>query len=102
MYNRKQRRKIEKDLGLLKEFKKLSPEAKKEVQKRKREMGNQIHLKNVQERNHNLEMADAEREAKILQSLIASGMTEEEAMRVLEKNRQVQEKREMKREAKKK
>lgn len=102
MYNRKQRRKIEKELGLLKEFKKLSPEGKADVQKRKREMGNQIHLKNTQERIHNLEIASAEREAKMIQSLIESGKSEEEVMKMIENNRRAQEKREMKRTAKKK
>ena len=102
MYNRKQRRKIEKELGLLKEFKKLSPEGKKEVQKRKRDAGIQIHLKNVQERNHNLEMASAEREAKMIQSLIESGKSEEEVMRMIENNRRVQEKKNLKLAAKKK
>jgi hypothetical protein len=65
MHNRRQRRKLEKELGLLKEFKKLSDAGKKEIQKRKRNAGIQIHLKNVQEANHNLEMASAEREAKM-------------------------------------
>jgi hypothetical protein len=102
MYNRKQRRKIEKELGLLKEFKKLSPTAKREVQKRKRDAGIQIHLKNVQETNHNLEMANAEKEAKMIQSLIESGRTEEEVMRMIENNRRVQEKKNLKQSAKKK
>jgi hypothetical protein len=34
MYNRKQRRKIEKELGLLDNLKKMSPAERKEVQKR--------------------------------------------------------------------
>ncbi|NBO21783.1 hypothetical protein EBU94_00360 [bacterium] len=102
MHNRRQRRKLEKELGLLKEFKKLSDAGKKEIQKRKRDAGIQIHLKNVQEANHNLEMANAEREAKFIQSLIESGKSEEEVMRMIENNRRVQEKKDLKRAAKKK
>jgi hypothetical protein len=83
MYNRKQRRKIEKELGLLNDLKKMSPAERKEVQKRKREMGREIHLRNTQERYHALEQSAAENSAKILQNLIASGTSEEDAQKML-------------------
>jgi hypothetical protein len=83
MYNRKQRRKIEKELGLLKDLKKMSPAERKEVQKRKREMGREIHLRNTQERYHALEQSAAENSAKMLQNLIASGTSEEDAQKML-------------------
>ena len=50
MYNRKQRREMEKNLGLMKEYAKMSPEKKAEVRKRRMETGKQIHLQNVQAR----------------------------------------------------
>lgn len=83
MYNRKQRRKIEKELGLLKDLKKMSPAERKEVQKRKREMGREIHLRNTQERYNTLEQFAAENSAKMLQNLIAMGKSEEDAQKEL-------------------
>jgi hypothetical protein len=50
MYNRKQRREMEKNLGLMKEYAMMSPEKKAEVRKRRMETGKQIHLQNVQAR----------------------------------------------------
>jgi hypothetical protein len=94
MYNRKQRRKIEKELGLLDNLKKMSPAERKEVQKRKREMGREIHLRNTQERYNALEQSAAENSAKILQNLIASGMSEENAQKELVKIQEKHEERE--------
>ena len=48
MYNRKQRREMEKNLGLFKELHKMTESQKAEVRARKQATGVQIHLKNVQ------------------------------------------------------
>lgn len=94
MYNRKQRRKIEKELGLLKQFKKMSPAEKKEIQKRKREMGREIHLRNQQERYNSQENFAAETSAKILQNLIESGKSQEVAEKMVAKMQLEKEERE--------
>lgn len=79
MYNRKQRREMEKKLGLMKEYAKMSDAQKAEVRKRRMETGKQIHLQNVQAR----EQYEQEQETKRYQQRIAFyqslGKTDEEA-----------------------
>ena len=94
MYNRKQRRLIEKELGLFKKMKTATPEQKKEIQKRKREMGRQIHIRNTQEAQHALETARAENSAKLIQSLIEKGKTPEEAEKIAQAHQLKHEERE--------
>lgn len=93
MYNHKQRREMEKNLGLLKEYRIMSESEKAEIRKKKREAGNQIHLRNLQEAENARIQAEAEREAKIMQNLISEGKTHEEAEEVVRKNREHAEKR---------
>ena len=50
MYNRRQRRETERQLGLLKAYKNMSEKQKAEVRKRRAETGKQIHLQNQQAR----------------------------------------------------
>ena len=59
MYNRKQRREIEKKTGLMKEYQNMSESKKAEVRQRRMAVGKQIHLQNVQAR----EQYEQEREA---------------------------------------
>ena len=86
MYNRQERRKMEKDLGLFREMKNASPAKKAEYAKRKQEAGHQIHLKNVED-STNLMMESAnERIAKQIQGLIDGGMSEADANAFIERN----------------
>ena len=100
-YNHRQRRKMEKDLGLLAEFKKLSEAEKAEVRRRKREAGIQIHLRNVQEMENQKIQAEAESYAKRIQSWIEGGKTPEEAEAIVKKNYEIAEMKRAKKEAKK-
>ena len=93
MYNHKQRREMEKSLGLYKEYKNMSEAQKAEVRKKKREAGEQIHLRNLQEWENQRIQAEAEAEAKQLQAWMDGGKTYEEASSIIAKNREVAESR---------
>ena len=90
MYNRRQRREMEKKMGLLDTFSKLTPKEKAEISRRKAEAGKQIHLKNIQELENQRIQQEAESYAKQLQSWIASGKTAEEAEAILVRNNEIQ------------
>lgn len=89
MYNRKQRRELEKSSGLLKEYQKMSHEDKAKIRERRRLAGQQIHLQNVQEAENAAREREAESEAKLFQSLTENGMSEEQAKGILERNQKV-------------
>lgn len=59
MYNRRQRRDIERKTGLMKEYSNMSEEKKADVRSRRMAVGKQIHLQNVQ----SCEQRDQEQEA---------------------------------------
>lgn len=86
MYNRKQRREMEKQLGLFKEFKKMSESQKAEIRSRKNATGQQIHLQNVQELENQKIHAESDSYARVVQGLMNSGKTLEEAEEVAKKN----------------
>lgn len=96
MYNHKQRREMEKNLGLLKEYKNMSAEQKAAVRKKKREAGEQIHLRNLQESENSRLQAEAEAEARTLQGMIIKGYTPEQAEDFVRKNRELSEGRSVK------
>jgi menaquinone-dependent protoporphyrinogen IX oxidase len=93
MYNHKQRREMEKNLGLLKEYHRMNEAEKAEIRKKKREAGNQIHLRNLQEAENARIQAEADRDAVIMQNLIEQGKSHEEAEEHVRKNREHAEKR---------
>ena len=93
MYNHKQRREMEKNLGLLKEYRNMSESEKAEIRKKKREAGAQIHLRNLQESENARIQAEADRDAAVMQNLMAQGKTYEEAEEHVKKNREHAEKR---------
>ena len=93
MYNHKQRRDIEKNLGLLKEYKNMTGAQKAEVRKKKRAAGEQIHLKNVQELENQKIQSAADTYASQIQGFMDSGKTYEEAEAILKKNSEVSQKR---------
>lgn len=86
MYNRKQRREMEKQLGLFKEFKKMSESQKAEIRGRKLATGQQIHLQNIQELENQKIQAESDSYARVVQGLMDSGKTLEEAEEIAKKN----------------
>lgn len=91
--NRQQRRKLEKQLGLAKQYQTSSASEKAEIRARKREMGEKIHQQNL-EKTYNDQVAAAElRQTKFIQRMIEEGKTSEEARAMLDNNLRLQEKR---------
>lgn len=86
MYNRKERRNLEKRMGFFKEVKEMSAEKQAEFAKRKREAGHQIYLKNLEDTTNKLMEAEAERYSARIAQLVESGLEHSEAEKVLEKN----------------
>ena len=93
MNNHKERRELEKKLGLLKKFKNMSFEQQEEIRQRKIAAGKQIHLNNVQELENRNVQIEAEAYASNLQMWMNSGMTYEEADEMAKKNGEVKERR---------
>ena len=80
---------MEKKLGLLQAYQKMSDAEKAEVRKKKREAGEQIHLRNLQEWENQRIQSEAENEAKQIQSFMSGGKTYEEAEAIVRKNREI-------------
>lgn len=100
MYNRKNRRETEKQLGFIQDYQNMTEAEKADIRHRRREAGRQIHLQNSQNVENARITAEAEKEASLIQSFIKGGMEETEAMRIVEKNRMLKEKRALKLHAK--
>jgi hypothetical protein len=92
--NRQQRRTLEKQLGLAKKYQNSSEAEKAEIRARKREMGEKIHQQNLEKMYNDQMAAEEQKQMKFIQSLIESGKTSEEAREILDRNVQIQEKRE--------
>lgn len=101
MYNHRQRREMEKKLGLYKEYAKMSESEKAEVRRRKREAGEEIHLRNLQDWENQRVQAEAEKYAKQVQGWVESGKPLEEAEAIAKKNYELAEKRKQDLEARK-
>ena len=86
MYNRKQRREMEKNLGLFKELHKMTESQKAEVRARKQATGVQIHLQNVQELENQKIQAEADSYGRVVQGLIDTGKTLDEAEEIAKRN----------------
>jgi hypothetical protein len=93
MYNRKQRRDMEKRVGLYRQYSQMSETQKAEVRRKRIMAGKQIHLNNVQKVEEALDNARSERFAKALQNLIASGIEESAAEAMLVRNIELEEER---------
>lgn len=100
MYNRQHRRETEKQLGFIQDYQNMTESEKTDIRHRRREAGRQIHLQNSQNVENARITAEAEKEASLIQSFISGGMEEAEAMRIVEKNRMLKEKRALKLHAK--
>ncbi len=86
MYNRRQRRDLEKRIGLFKEAKDMPADKKAEFSRRKQEAGRQIYLKNLEDSTNKLMEAEAERYSQKLAKLVESGIEHSEAEKILEKS----------------
>jgi len=93
MYNRKQRREAERNTGMLKIYQEMSEAEKSEVRLRRKLAGEQIHAQFIQNSENARLEAAANYDAEIINRYIASGMTEEDAKRIVENNYAVQQKR---------
>lgn len=79
MYNRKQRRELEKKAGLLKIYQNMSEADKADLRKRRAASGKQIHLQNVQAREQYEIEQETLRYTKMIERFQTEGMTDEEA-----------------------
>ena len=79
MYNRKQRRELEKKTGLLKMYQNMSETDKAELRKRRAASGKQIHLQNVQAREQYEIEQETLRYTKSIERFQSEGMNDEEA-----------------------
>ena len=101
MYNRKQRRDTERQLGLFKAYKKMSEEQKAEVRKRRAETGKQIHLQNQQAREqYEIEFENEQYQKRIV-FWQKQGLTSDEATTVVEEEYKRDEERWKKKQARK-
>lgn len=79
MYNRRQRRELEKKSGLLKMYQNMSEADKAELRKRRAASGKQIHLQNVQAREQYEIEQETLRYTKMIERFQSEGMNDEEA-----------------------
>ena len=79
MYNRRQRRELEKKAGLLKIYQNMSEKDKAELRKRRAASGKQIHLQNVQAREQYEIEQETLRYTKMIERFQLEGMNDEEA-----------------------
>lgn len=82
--NRKERRKMEKNMGLLKYYNKLSESKKREIRNRKMLAGKEIHLQNLQEEERVKSNKETEKYANAIQNLMEEGKTYEDAEQILQ------------------
>lgn len=99
--NRRERRRLEKQMGLMKTYQTSNTEKRNEIRTRRKEMGRMLHQQHLQRiENENRQRAE-DTEVKILNDLISSGKSEEEAKQILQQRYADAEERENKREARK-
>lgn len=94
MQNRRERRKLEKQFGLMKQYKNGSSKQRAEIQARRREMGKQLHNQHLERVENAQREAEEKRITKIAEGLMSKGLTEQEAVDVIDHNERVKEERE--------
>lgn len=99
--NSKQIKQAEKAFGYNKKVKQLSQKERDEIRVKKIAMGKQIEERNREETLNRLLQEDRERDDKIIKSFVDSGMSLEEANKILLENKKITEKRELKKKRKK-
>ena len=93
MQNRRQRRAMEKQAGMFGLRSLMNDQEKEEYKLRKKMLGKQIQLHNTQESENALMQGAADREQKIIQSLIEAGHSEEYAKEIVANNQKIADKR---------
>jgi len=96
MQNRRERRKLEKQFGLMKQYQKGSAKTRSEIRERRQEMGRRLHEQHLENIENQQRKDREENEIKIVATLMESGMTEEEAVARLNNNDGISEAREEK------
>ncbi len=81
--NRQERRKLEKQFGLMKEYQNGNKQKRSEIRARRAEMGKMLHQQHLQKCENENRNKREEREAKAMQELIASGKSETEAKDII-------------------
>lgn len=84
MPNRKQRRLLAKEAGLLKKKTKATFAEKLEMSKRANQFGKQIHFQNVERNLRAQDQTVQDKEQEFLEHLMADGKTAEEALKILQ------------------
>ena len=96
MQNRQERRRMEKAFGLMKAYQKGTPEQRAEIRARRREMGKKLHEQHLERVENAQRKAAEELEARVMQGLVQSGRTEEEARAIMNENLRLSQEREEK------
>ena len=79
MYNRQQRRQMEKNLGLFKAQEKMTDEKKNEIRQRRLATGKQIHLQQIQSREQYKEEFEAKQYQNRVDYWLSTGLDQEAA-----------------------
>lgn len=91
MQNRRERRQLEKKFGLMKKFRLSSSKEKSEIKARRKEIGKQLHNQHL-ERNENAQReAEEQRIKKTAEGLMETGLTEQQAVDVIDSNERIRE-----------
>jgi len=79
MYNRQQRRQMEKNLGLLKAQERMSDKQLTEIKERRRATGKQIYLQTVQSREQYLQEFETKQYSQRVDFWLKQGLDQEQA-----------------------
>lgn len=93
MYNRKQRRELEKKTGLQKIYQNMSDANKAELRKRRAASGKEIHLQNVQAREQYEIEQETLRYTKMVERFQSEGMSDDEATAAADSQLKLEQKR---------
>lgn len=100
--NRRERRRLEKQFGMLEQYRNASKEEKSAIRARRREMGKKLHEQHLEKVENSLREQSEAREARIVQSWVEKGVSEEEARARINENMRIRQEREAKLEARRK
>lgn len=98
--NRRERRRIEKNFGLIKQYQKGTKEERADIKEKRREAGKKLmnHVKEQRENDRRKQMEEIE--ARTIQGLVANGHTEKQAREIWNTNLEIDKKRKAKKLAK--
>jgi hypothetical protein len=91
--NRKQRRLLEKQLGLMKKYQSSTKVEQQKIRQRRREMGEKLRLQNFENNYNAQQQAEEKRQIDFIQEMVNRGFSTEEAKNILDHNFQIEEKR---------